>query len=82
MSNIKVIAETFFTGTWQMMLQTKIPGTSISIAGLCLSVLIISMSIRVIGYLTGFRMGSYGAAASAAEKGKNLISRKKQNSGE
>ena len=81
MENIRMIAETFLNGGWQMMLKTDIPGTDISIAGFSLSLLIIALSIRVLGYLTGFRMGSYGAAADAAEKGRNTYNRLKRKSG-
>ena len=82
MDNIRMIAETFFTGVWQMMLQTDIPGTDISIAGLSLALLVIGLSIRIFSYLTGFHMGSYGAAADAAEKGRSTIQKLKRKSGE
>lgn len=82
MDNIRMIAETFFNGGWRMMLETDIPGTDISVAGFSIAILVIGFSIRIFGYLTGFHMGSYGAAADAAEKGKNAISRLKRKSGE
>lgn len=82
MENIRMIAETFFTGTWKMMLETDIPGTDISIAGFSIALLMIGLSLRIFGYLTGFHMGSYGAAADAAEKGKNAFSKIKRKSGE
>lgn len=82
MENIAMIAETFFTGTWKMMLETDIPGTDISIAGFSIALLVIGLSLRIFGYLTGFHMGSYGAAADAAEKGKNAFNKIKRKSGE
>lgn len=78
MDNIRMIAETFFTGTWKMMLGTDIPGTDISIAGFSIALLVISLSLRIFSYLTGFHMGSYGAAADAAEKGRNTYNRFKR----
>lgn len=81
MEEFMMIAETFLTGGWKMMYETKIPGLDISVAGLSLALLLIGFSIRIIGFLTGFHMGSYGAAADAAEKGRNTYNRLKRKSG-
>ena len=82
MDDIFSIAQTFLVGAWTMMRSVYIPGTDISIGAFSVAAFIVGFSIRVLGFLTGFRMGSYGAAADAAEKGKNAISRLKRKSGE
>lgn len=81
MEDFIMIAQTFLTGGWKMMYQTEIPGLGISVAGFSLALLLIGFSIRIIGYLTGFRMGSYGAAANAADKAKSTYSKLKSKSG-
>lgn len=77
MKDFIMVAETFLTGGWRMMLGTKIPGLGVSVAGFTLALLLIGFSIRILGYLTGFRMGSYGAAASAADKAKSTYQKLK-----
>lgn len=77
MDNFLMVAETFLTGGWKMMLETEIPGLGVSVAGFSLALLLMGFSIRILGYLTGFRMGSYGAAANAADKAKNTAQKLK-----
>lgn len=81
MEDFIMIAETFLTGGWKMMYQTEIPGTGVSVAGFSLALLLMGFSIRLISYLTGFRMGSYGAAANAAEKAKSTYQKYKEKNG-
>lgn len=82
MENILSVAETFFTGGWRMALETDIPGTDISVAGFAVALFLISFSIRIIGFMTGFRGGgSYGRAANAAEKAKNTYQKYKGKNG-
>ena len=81
MDDFIMVAETFLTGGWKMMYQTEIPGLGVSVAGLSLALLLMGFSIRILGYLTGFRMGSYGAAASAADKVKSVHQKLKSKNG-
>lgn len=81
MTDFIMVAQTFLTGGWRMMLETEIPGLGISVAGFSLALLLIGFSIRIIGYLTGFRMGSYGAAANAADKAKSTVQKLRSKDG-
>lgn len=70
MSDVIDVVKVFFEGAWNLLSQTDFPGTKISLAAISIAVLVAGFSIRLFGYLTGFRMGdgSYGRAADSIEK--------------
>ena len=73
MDNVKDVGKAIFSGIWELCLHTDFPGLDVSIAAVIVALLLIRLSIRVFGYLTGFGMsgGDYGRAANIAEKYKN-----------
>ena len=73
MSNVKDVGTAIFSGIWDLCLHTEFPGLDVSIAAVIVALLLIRLSIKVFGYLTGFGMSGsdYGRAASTAEKYKN-----------
>lgn len=70
---VSTVAKSIFGGVWDLCLHTEFPGLHVSIAAVIIAVLLIRLSIRVFGYLTGFGLngGDYGRAATIAEKYKN-----------
>ena len=73
MDNVKKVGKAIFSGIWELCLHTDFPGLGVSIAAVIVALLLIRLSIKVFGYLTGFGMsgGDYGRAANIAEKYKN-----------
>lgn len=73
MDNVAEVAKSIFSGIWELCLHTDFPGLDVSIAAVIVALLLIRLSIKVFGYLTGFGMngGDYGRAANIAEKYKN-----------
>lgn len=70
MESIILVAQTLFTGVWNLLLNTNFPGTEISLAALSITVIIIVFMISIFKLLTGFSMGgsTYGRAADSADK--------------
>lgn len=70
MENIILVAKTLFTGVWNLLLNTKFPGTNFSLAALSITLIIIGFTIGIFKLITGFSMGgsTYGRAADAADK--------------
>lgn len=70
MSNIILVADTLFTGVWNMLLSVNFPGTNFSLAALSVTLIIIGFTIGIFKLLTGFSMGdaTYGRAASAYDR--------------
>ena len=73
MDNVAEVAKAIFSGIWDLCLHTDFPGLGVSIAAVIVALLLIRLSIKVFGYLTGFGVngGDYGRAANIAEKYKN-----------
>lgn len=73
MDTVAEVAKSIFSGIWELCLHTDFPGLGVSIAAVIVGLLLIRLSIKVFGYLTGFGMsgGDYGKAANIAEKYKN-----------
>lgn len=73
------VAECIFKGVWDLLLNTQFPGLKVPIAAVVIGLLLIRLSLKIFGYLTGFGMsgGDYGRAANMAEKAKNEYSRRK-----
>ena len=73
MESIILVAQTLFTGVWNLLLNTNFPGTEISLAALSITVMIIVFMISIFKLLTGFSMGgsTYGRAADSVEKVKS-----------
>lgn len=73
MDNVAEVAKSIFSGIWELCLHTDFPGLGVSIAAVIVALLLIRLSIKVFGYLTGFGVngGDYGRAANIAEKYKN-----------
>lgn len=70
MDNVKDVGKAIFSGIWDLCLHTDFPGLGVSIAAVIVALLLIRLSIKVFGYLTGFGMGAadYGRAADSYEK--------------
>lgn len=73
MDNVRDVGRAIFSGIWDLCLHTDFPGLDVSIAAVIVALLLIRLSIRVFGYLTGFGMngGDYGRAANILEKYKS-----------
>ena len=73
MDNVAEVGKAIFSGIWDLCLHTDFPGLDVSIAAVIVGLLLIRLSIRVFGYLTGFGVngGDYGRAATGLEKLKN-----------
>ena len=73
MDNVKDVGKAIFSGIWNLCLHTDFPGLGVSIAAVIVALLLIRLSIKVFGYLTGFGMsgGDYGRAADSVEKYRN-----------
>lgn len=80
MDSIILVAQTLFTGVWNLLLNTNFPGTEISLAAISITVIIIGFSIGIFKLLTGFYMGgsTYGRAANAADKVKSSYKRSQE----
>lgn len=74
------VAESIFKGVWDLLLNTWFPGLNVPIAAVVIGLLLIRLSLKVFGYLTGFGMngGDYGRAATMAEKTKNYYKKMKE----
>lgn len=70
MDNIILVAKTLFDGVWNLLLNTKFPGTNFSLAALSITLIIIGFTISIFKVLTGFHMGdaTYGRAARSSER--------------
>lgn len=70
---VLTVAQSIFKGVWDLCLHTEFPGLHVSIAAVTIALLLIRLSIKVFGYLTGFGVngGDYGRAATGLEKLKN-----------
>lgn len=79
MDNVAEVGKSIFSGIWELCLHTDFPGLDVSIAAVIVALLLIRLSIKVFGYLTGFGLsgGDYGKAANMAEKVKNEYNRRK-----
>lgn len=77
---VSQVAKCIFKGVWDVLLNTRFPGLGVSIAGVVISFLLIRLSLKIFGYLTGFGMsgGDYGRAATMAEKTRNYYKKMKE----
>lgn len=74
------VAESIFKGVWDLLLNTQFPGLNVPIAAVVIGLLLIRLSLKIFGYLTGFGMsgGDYGRAATMAEKTRNYYKKTKE----
>lgn len=74
------VAECIFKGVWDLLLNTQFPGLNVPIAAVVIGLLLIRLSLKIFGYLTGFGLngGDYGRAATMAEKTKNYYKKMKE----
>ena len=74
------VAESIFKGVWDLLLNTQFPGLNVPIAAVVIGFLLIRLSLKIFGYLTGFGLngGDYGRAATMAEKTKNYYKKMKE----
>lgn len=74
------VAESIFKGVWDLLLNTQFPGLNVPIAAVVIGLLLIRLSLKIFGYLTGFGMsgGDYGRAATMAEKTRNYYKKMKE----
>ncbi len=80
MNVVSEVAQVIFGGVWNLLLNTDFPGVGVPIAYVTIALIFIRFSIRLIGFLAGFRTGdSVGRAADAAEKAKIEYDRKNRN---
>lgn len=77
MNVVSEVANAVLGGVWKLLLGVEFPGVGVSIAGVAVTLIFVRFSIRIVGFLTGFRSGdSVGRAADAAEKAKIEYDRK------
>lgn len=80
MNVVSEVAQVIFGGVWNLLLNTDFPGVGVSIASVAVALIFIRFSIRIIGFLAGFRTGdSVGRAADAADKAKAAYKEKTRN---
>lgn len=70
MGDIAEVAKTFFRGVWDMLLKTNFPGSNTSLAAILVALFLMSFSIRLFAYLTGFGLSTahYGKVADSTDK--------------
>lgn len=75
------VAQAIFGGVWSLLLGTEYPGLGVSIASVAVALVLIRFSIRIFGFISGFRggEGSVGRATDAAEKAKIEYDRRHRN---
>lgn len=74
------VAESIFKGVWDLLLNIQFPGLNVPIAAVVIGLLLIRLSLKIFGYLTGFGLngGDYGRAATMAEKTRNYYKKMKE----
>lgn len=80
MDNVAEVAKSVFSGIWDFCLHTDFPGLGVSLAAVIVALLLIRLSLKIFGYLTGFGLnaGDYGRAATMAEKTRNHYQKMKE----